>query len=566
MRHNQQLASFKKLIKQIKPYRWGLILTVLSGILKHGSTIGAAALSAYMVGLALEGLFLEQATSLIAWTSVCIAIRIVMYYAEMYIAHDVAFKILVDFRIALFQAVERVSPSILLNMRSGQLATTLMSDVELLEWFFAHTFGSFIVTLVVPLIILLYMGTFHISLIFVMLLFLAIISYVPFIMKKRANRQGLDVREKLAEGNAVTVEGIHGMKEIVTLNYKDSYMKKNLEFMDRLSNSQMSYGKRLGAEGGLIQVFVGLAMISVMAVSIALILRGQMNLAYFPMIIILAAMTFNPVLEITGMARNFGLILAASDRVYTVLESRPTVFDCGRDIPALALDAEVEFDHVSFRYREDLPNAITDISFKVNAGETVALVGPSGAGKSTCFNLLLRYWDPLEGEIKIGKNNIKGISLDRLHSMTTAVLQEVYLFNTSIEENIRMGKQDATIEEIEAAAKAALAHDFIMDMPKGYQSFPGERGNQLSGGQKQRIAIARAILKDAPILLLDEAVSNLDSENEYIIQKALKRLRQGKTTIMIAHRQSTIMAADRVIRLKDGHIEEIKDQSNYASA
>jgi ATP-binding cassette subfamily C protein CydC len=550
----ERIGNFGKLMVQIKPYTVGLVMTVISGVLRHSSTIGAAALTAYITGLAMEGMFLSKAKTLVILTMICIAVRVATYYAEMYIAHDVAFKILADFRISLFNALERVSPAILLNMRSGQLAATLMSDVEILEWFFAHTFGNIIVTIVVPLFILIYIGSFHLSLLLIMLIYLFIIVSIPFLMKKKADTQGKEVREKLAEGNAVTIEGIHGLKEILTLNYKEAYKEKNLRYMDRLSESQLAYGKRLGTEGGLIQAFVGLAMISVMITAIFLISQNKLAFAYFPVIVMLSAMTFNPIVEISNMARNFGLILAASDRVYRVLEAKPLVEDTGTAIDTSELNPEIEFDNVSFRYREDLPDAVSDVSFHIQAGEAVALVGPSGAGKSTCIQLLMRHWDPRSGQVKIGGKNIKEISLNNMREMTTAVLQDVYLFNDSIEENIRLGKIDATHEEVVKAAKASLAHEFIMNTEEGYATFPGERGNQLSGGEKQRIAIARAILKDSPILILDEAVSNLDSENEFSIQKALKKLRQGKTTVIVAHRVSTIMSADRVIVLNKGRV------------
>jgi len=555
MKNNKKrIGNFGKLTAQVKPYTVDLVLTIISGVIKHASTIGAAALCAYIVGLALEGMFLSHANTLIFLTLGCIVLRVVMYYVEMYIAHDVAFKILVDFRISLFKALDRVSPAILLNMRGGQLASTLMSDVELLEWFFAHTFCNVIITILIPLFILIYVSTFHISLVIIMLIYLMMIIAIPFFMKKKADEQGKDVREKLAHGNSVTMEGIHGMKEILTLNYKQGYKEKNLKYMDQLSESQLDYGKRLGTEGGLIQTFVSLAMISVMIAAISLISQNKLEITYFPVIIILASMTFNPVVEISNMARNFGMILAASDRVYQVLEAIPLVEDTGKPIDVSTLSPEIEFDRVSFRYGKDLPDAVSNVSFRIGAGETVALVGPSGAGKSTCIQLVLRNWDARYGQVKIGGKNIKEITLDNIREMTTAVLQEVYLFNDSIEENIRLGKKDATHQEVMDAAKAAFAHEFIMNMDKGYESFPGERGNQLSGGEKQRIAIARAMLKDAPILVLDEAVSNLDSENECNIQASLKKLRKGKTTVVVAHRLSTIKAADRVIVLNKGQV------------
>ncbi|MBU4541745.1 MAG: ABC transporter ATP-binding protein/permease [Firmicutes bacterium] len=553
----------------MKPYRLGLIITVICGVLKHGSTIGAAALSAYSVGLAMEGLFLDQAQTLIMATLFCIGLRVIMYYCEMYFSHKVAFDLLVDFRIGLFDALERISPSIFMNMRSGEMTTTLMSDVELLELFFAHTFCNVVIMIIVPFFILIYMGSFHWMLAVVVTIFLFLILGTPFLLKKQADLQGKTVRQKMAVSNAVTVEGIHGLKEILTLNFKDHYQEKNMRYMDDLSESQMAYGKRLGLEGAVIQALIGIAMLVVMGITMMLVFQGQLDFSYFPMMIILTVMIFNPVVEVSHTARNFGLVLAAADRVYDVLEAKPLVADKGAELDISRLTPSIEFNQVSFRYKEDLPLAVSGLSFKIAAGETVAIVGSSGAGKSTCAQLLVRYWDALEGEIKIGGIPIKNISLNKLHELTTAVLQDVYLFNDTISENIRLGKKDASDGEIVDAAKLARIDEFIMSMERGYESLPGESGNQLSGGQKQRIAIARAVLKNAPILILDEAVSNLDTENEYLIQEELKLNRKGKTTIMIAHRLSTILIADRIIVMdggtviEEGRHEELMERNGF---
>lgn len=566
---NKEMSNFGKLAFHMKSYRLGLIITVICGVLKHGATIAAAALSAYSVGLAMEGLFLDQATTLIMATLFCIGLRVIMYYCEMYFSHKVAFDLLVDFRIGLFDALERISPAIFMNMRSGEMTTTLMSDVELLELFFAHTFCNVVIMIIVPFFILVYIGSFHWTLAVVITIFLLLILGTPFLLKKQADLQGQTVRQKMAVSNAVTVEGIHGLKEILTLNFKDHYMEKNIRYMDDLSESQMVYGKRLGLEGALIQALIGIAMLFVMAMTMMLVFRGQLDFAYFPMMIILTVMIFNPVVEVSHTARNFGLVLAAADRVYQVLEAKPLVEDQGTDLDIEGIDPSIEFNAVSFRYRNDLPLAVADLTFAIKAGETVAIVGSSGAGKSTCAQLLLRYWDALEGDIKIGGIPIKSFSLNKLHELTTAVLQDVYLFNDTITENIRLGKKDASFREIVNAAKLARIDEFIMSLERGYESFPGEGGNQLSGGQKQRIAIARAVLKNAPILILDEAVSNLDAENEYLIQEELKLDRKGKTTIMIAHRLSTILIADRIIVMdggtviEEGRHEELMEKNGF---
>jgi ABC-type multidrug transport system fused ATPase/permease subunit len=242
--------------------------------------------------------------------------------------------------------------------------------------------------------------------------------------------------------------------------------------------------------------------------------------------------------------------------VFALLEAPAPVRD--QAIPALnePIVPHVRFENVSFRYQPDLPDVLQRVTFDIAPGETVALVGHSGAGKSTCTHLLLRFWDVSGGAITIGGHDIRTLPQATLRAMIALVPQDIYLFNTSIRDNIRLGNEHATDAEVEAAARNALAHEFLIALPQGYETNAGERGAQLSGGQRQRIAIARAFLKNAPILVMDEAVSNLDTENERALQTAMAQLRAGRTTLIIAHRLSTIRSADRIIVLEQGRVAE----------
>lgn len=549
-----RLQSLFQLMGSLKQHYGGMILAVVTGVLNHLFTIAISALCAYMVGLALKGNISYSWKILFIVLCGLIVLRVAAYFSEMWFAHDVAFKVLADLRIMLLKAVDRVSPAILLNMRSGQLASTLMSDVELLEWFFAHSFGSVFVAAIVSIILLSFLGWLHPILPAIMLIFFAILIFIPFVRKKKADRQGAFVRKELGDANAVTMEGLQGMKEILMLNNVDAYQKKNRKYMQRMYESQYHYGKRLGSEGALLQLTVGLSTLCIVAVAAWLVFNGKLAFEYYPVVMMLAGLAFNPVMDVCNTARNFGLIFAAASRVYQVIDAKPLIEDTGKTVDTGAIVPEIRFENVSFRYGKGLAPAVKNISFTVRPGQRVALVGHSGSGKSTCVNLLLRYWDVESGSVRIGGVDIRDMSLDCLRDLTSVVLQDVYLFNISIRENIRLGKTNATDEEVEAAAKIALAHEFIMALPLGYDTVTGERGLSLSGGQRQRIAIARAILKRSPVLVLDEAVSSLDSENESEIQKAMESSYKGFTTLMIAHRLSTIMAADMLVVLKDGEV------------
>lgn len=342
--------------------------------------------------------------------------------------------------------------------------------------------------------------------------------------------------------------------------------------MQKLYDSQLRYGKRLGTEGALLQVVSGISMLAILGLAAFLVQKGQLDFAWYPVAVILAAATYNPVIEICSTARNFGLIFAAANRVFKVMEAEAPVADTGHPIDTDSLEKDIRFEDVTFRYGDDQDCAAKGISFTVQPGETVALVGSSGAGKTTCVNLLLRYWDPLEGSIRIGGCDLRDMTLDNLRDLTSAVLQDVFLFHGTLRENIRLGRQEASDSEVEEAAKSALIHDFIASLPQGYDTLAGERGVRLSGGQRQRIAIARAILKGSPILILDEAVSSLDAENEAEIQKVLAQSQSKRTTLIVAHRLSTIMSADKLVVIKDGqvvqtgtHAELIRQNGFYRS-
>ncbi|MEG0941290.1 MAG: ABC transporter ATP-binding protein [Oscillospiraceae bacterium] len=546
-----------RLITSMKPYRGEMICTIISAFLKHIGTIGAAAVISYMVALAMEGCLGEQMGTLTVLLVTGIILRAVMYYSEMWFGHDVAFKVLRDFRIRLYDKIEAISPAYLLKHHSGQIGATLMSDVEILEWFLAHTFGSFIVGIGVTILLLVVLAKIHILLAALMLIFAILTIATPFFMQKKADAQGRIVREQLAEANSVTIDGVQGLREILTLNYLERYKEKNRNSMQKLYEAQHTYGKRTGTENMLMQMFVGVFTVSVMAIAAVLVANGTLHFSVYPVVVMLSSLLFSPLIEVCGVLRSLGNVFAAADRIQRVFDESPAVDDKGKPFDVSTLEHRVVFENVSFRYDETLEKVLHSVSFTVEPGQTVALVGPSGAGKSTCTNLLLRYWDPEEGSVSIGGINLKDMTHDNLRDMTAAVLQDVYLFNVSVMENIRLGKPNASDEEIEQAAKTAYAHNFIMELPEGYNTLAGERGFRLSGGQRQRIAIARAILKNPPILIMDEAVSSLDTENEMLIQEALVEQAKSRTTIVVAHRLSTIASADKVVLICEGNVLQV---------
>lgn len=555
------MRGVKDLLKYVAPYKFRISFAILSGILKEFFIVSAVGICAYMAALVAEGKSLRDGNYMLLLIG-CVVLRAVFAYLESYLNHDVAYHILVDFRVKLYDAFITICPDILLTQRSGQISTTLMNDVEVLEWFYAHTAGIVVVDSVIVVTLMAFLGSLHWNLAAALLISVIILIIIPFIMRKKADEQGAESRFRLGEANAVTLEGINGLSELLTLNGQETYKQKNRSFMDRLIDIQVRYAKRMGTEAGMLQITSGLAAVVINILGIRLVFKGELALEWYAVVGTTVWLVFAPLLELCNMARNFGIIFAASNRISKILNTPALVEDTG-EMDLISFQnlqenkAEVAFEHVDYQYKNTSEKVLKDVSFRAEQGKVTALVGESGAGKTTCMNLLVRMWDVQNGAIRIGGQNIKDMKLSTLRHLVSTVPQEVYLFNISLRDNIRLGRMDATDEEVSEAAKMAKVHDFIQSLPNGYDTIAGERGLSMSGGQRQRIAIARALLMDTPILIMDEAVSNLDTKTDLEIQHTIRSLAKEKTIILVAHRLSTIVNADQLVVLQKGTVAQV---------
>ena len=320
------------------------------------------------------------------------------------------------------------------------------------------------------------------------------------------------------------------------------------------------FQKSQASQIGFIEAMMGLGGLAVLTMGAWLVYDGQIAREQLPLVSVLALAAFSPVTELARTMKQMMETLTASRHILAIHDEAVPV----RDGPGVAEGTEeglsttpsVEFQEVAFAYSEGDPQALADVSFKIGSGQTVAVVGRSGAGKTTSAHLMMRFWDPVLGSITLGDHRLDEFRLDDLRGRMALVAQDTYLFNDTVRENIRLGRQDATDSEVEEAARQANAMDFIESFPDGYDTRVGERGMQLSGGQRQRVAIARAILKSAPVLILDEATSHLDAISEATVRDALTRLMKGRTTVVIAHRLSTIREADTILVLDEGRLVE----------
>ncbi|MCG8352684.1 MAG: ABC transporter ATP-binding protein/permease [Chloroflexales bacterium] len=547
-----------KLFLLMRKHVWLSVLVVVAGIGKHILAIATAVVSAYIVGLTATGTTLDELQPWLWRLGACVVGQAVATWLDSWLAHDLAYRIVAEFRATMYWAIERLAPALLIERRSGDVAAASMADIEKLEWFYAHTVANIIAATAVTLGSFAALAIlFHPLLALALLPVLLLIISVPLWLRKLADRQGQRVLTHLAAVNADLVDAIQGLRETVVFGQQRNQLAKIAGRNRNLTAAQMAYAQRQGLEGAATNTLVAAGMVVVLGTAAWLVSTDQMPFALYPASIALAATIFMPALEITGVARTFGMLQAAARRIFDVLEEQPVVNDRVQVGAVGAIEPVVAFEHVSFQYKPGLPNALRNVSFTINPGETVALVGHSGAGKSTCIHLLMRFWDVSSGRISIGGRDIRELPQEALRQLISLVPQDIYMFNTTLRDNIRLGAPDAEPAAVEAAAQAAMAHEFIAELPQGYETSAGERAVQLSGGQRQRIAIARALLKNTPILVMDEAVSNLDTENEKALQTAINRLREGRTTLIIAHRLSTIRSADKLVVLERGRVVEV---------
>jgi ATP-binding cassette subfamily B protein len=548
-----RLPTFVRLALLVRPWWRGVTLNLMAALLNQGSGIALSVVSALLVGRVATGVRADELPPYLAALAGLTVAKAAFTWLDMWFAHNVAYGMLAWLRSSAYNALEPLAPAYTLKRRSGDIVSMATADIEAIELFFAHTLVPLIVMILVPTALLMALATVAWPLAVILLPFLVFVASLPVVGRRRVDPVAAEVRRQQGRVNAHLVDSIQGLRELIAFGHGDARAAEVTAGSERLGAAQQRYARFVGAVGGATETLVALGAFAVLLTGASLVASGAINRYQLPLILVMAFAAFLPVMNVAVVARNLNQVAAAARRYFEVIDEPVLVLE-RTSLSAGVVPPAIALDDVTFAYHPDEPPVLRHLSFDVRAGETVALVGPSGAGKSTCVSLLLRFWDPNQGAIRLGGIDLRDFPLDDLRRRIALVQQDNYLFNTSIRDNIRLGKPDASAEEIEAAARAANIHTFIIGLPDGYDTVVGERGAKVSGGQRQRLALARAFLKDAPVLVLDEATSNLDSENERLIKAAVTRLMAGRTTLIIAHRLSTIISADRVVMIDRGQV------------
>lgn len=478
--------------------------------------------------------------------------RGVLRYLEQMSGHYIAFKLLALLRDKVFSSLRRLAFVKLQDKQAGQLVSLVTNDIELLEVFYAHTIAPIMIAFFTSAILLLVFG--HLSGWFVLVALAAYLTVgviLPIITTKLAREDGRRYRELVGEMNDFFLDSVRGMKEIQLFGY----VKQRLDEIQQRSQKIDTAFERIKAQEAKVRVYTEVAVsafnIIMLFTGLILFSLDKIDFSAFLIGVILLMSSYGPVIALSNLSSNLLQTLASGERVLSLLAEEPELKDVESAVDLKEV-SRIDVENVSFAYGEE--QILSDVSLSVKKGEILGIHGRSGSGKSTLLKLLMRFYDPKSGSIKINGEILPNINTRSLRDNMAYITQQTYIFNETIEENIRLARRDATLDEIMEAAKKASIHDFILSLPEGYQTKMTELGGNLSDGEKQRIGIARAFLHNAPIILLDEPSSNLDSLNEAMILKSLLNVKAEKLIILVSHRQSTMAICDQVIGIENGRM------------
>ena len=533
----------KKLIGLVRPLSGYMILAVTMGLVGHLCATFITVFGGFAIVAVLKG----AATAAIFGTVAVFAlVRGGLRYAEQACNHFIAFKLLALIRDKVFGALRRLCPAKLEGKDKGDLISVITSDIELLEVFYAHTISPICIAFLFTVVMVCFVGSYHPA-----LGLLALAAYgtvgilIPLLTAKLSGDSAMRFRTKSGKLSAYVLDSLRGLPE--TIQYGQGQAR--MDAMNAQTDAIAKEGEQMKRTEGRNTAVTGTV---ILMFDLAMLFASAALLDFEGCLITTLAMmsSFGPVTALAALGATLQSTLAAGNRVLDILEEHPVAEDITGKEPISFHGAAA--NHVTFAY--DNETILNDFSIDIPEGKVTGIIGRSGSGKSTLLKLLMRFWKVQEGEVAVSGRSVEEINTENLRQMESFVTQQTHLFHDSIRNNLRIAKQDATDEELIAACKKASVHDFIMGLPKGYDTEVGELGDTLSGGERQRLGLARAFLHDAPFLLLDEPTSNLDSLNEAVILKALHEGCREKTVVLVSHRKSTMGIADKVYSVEQGRV------------
>ena len=543
-----------RLIGLVRPLLPFMCLAVLMGVLGYLCAIFLTIFAGYGILHGLIGIPGTDAEAVLPGTPAALAVvlvtlavlRGILHYGEQYCNHFIAFKLLAILRHKVFAALRDLCPAKLEGRDKGNLISIITTDIELLEVFYAHTISPIAIAALTSLVMICFIGIqYPPAGIIAFLGYLTVGVAFPLRNGTRGAADGMEYRSAFGELNSFILDSLRGLDEIIQYGKGRERMKQMDERSKRLGRMQKKLNNHEASQVSLTNMAILFFSFGMLFLMLGSLQSGKVT--YDEMLITTIAMlgSFGPVIALANLSNNLNQTLASGERVLSLLEEEPQTAEVAGETLTVFHGAAAE--KVNFAYEEE--QILKDYTIAIPKGKVVGIYGASGSGKSTLLKLFMRFWDADSGKILISEKDIKKVNTVDLRDMESYVTQETHLFHDSIANNIAIGKPGASPKEIVEAAKKASIHDFIMTLPKGYDTEVGELGDNLSGGEKQRIGIARAFLHDAPFLLLDEPTSNLDALNEGIILKSLKEARGEKTVLLVSHRKSTMNLADVVYEM-----------------
>ncbi|MBV8777026.1 MAG: ATP-binding cassette domain-containing protein, partial [Alphaproteobacteria bacterium] len=547
------VSTLATLVQIIRPWRNKFAIVVGAGIARVAAFIGVGIVGALAVAAVKTG---TPYAHLLIVLGLLAPMAGILHWVESWLAHDIAYRLLAEMRIELYRKLDALAPAYLLRRRSGDLIALAAQDIDTVEYFFAHTVAPALVAILVPATVLLTLCLVAWPVALAILPFILFAALAPWVMRGKIDRLGAGARDRLGLLAGYVTETIQGLSDLVAFQALGRRRRGFMEAVGDYQTVRLALLRDLIAQTAQLEICTGLGGLAVAIVGATLVAHSTLAATTLPLLILLSLSSFLPISEIAQVSRQLADTIASTRRIYAVHHEVPAVADGDRCPPAPIGGSALRFDGVGFCYPGARRPALDGVALDISAGSTVAIVGPSGAGKTTLANLLLRFWDPSEGRIAIDGVDLREFDLDHLRRRVSLVSQDTYLFNDSLRANVALARPGADDKAIYRALDQAALSDFVMSLPEGLDTRVGERGVQLSGGQRQRVAIARAFLKNAPTLVLDEATSHLDAVSEAQVRSALDALMRERTTIVIAHRLSTVRNADLLVVLDGGRLVE----------